>query len=284
MDFIGPISTSTKGFTYILTMMDHYSKYAMAYATISQDTKTVIECLTKFFSELGIPEKLLSDNGRSFTSQQMINFCNFWGVKKINSSAYHPQSNGLIERYNKSIIQILKCYVLKAPEEWDNYVPLAVAAYNSSVHRITNCTPYLAFFGRKPTTTLNNLQPRRFEDGDISEYIIRMQREKAHIDKIIAERQEYARQYSKDAYDKTAGGDCFKEGDYVYLYNTAVKLGDIKKFAPCYKGPYVITAKVGETNFSIKPLQEGLREETVHQNRLKRAFLKSTKKKYQPKK
>ena len=58
------------------------------------------------------------------------------------------------------------------------------------------------------------------------------------------------------------------------LFNPAVKLGDSKKFSPHYKGPYVIDKKLGETNYVLKPLKEGLREKTVHQNRLKRSFLK----------
>ena len=58
------------------------------------------------------------------------------------------------------------------------------------------------------------------------------------------------------------------------LFNPAVKLGESKKFSPHYKGPYAIEGRQGETNYLLKPLKEGLIEETVHQNWLKRSFIR----------
>ena len=106
-----------------------------------------------------------------------------------------------------------------------------------------------------------------------SDYLQRSQRDISRINKIITENQEAARLQIKEIYDKKSG-KAFEVGEQVMLFNPAVKLGESKKFAAHYKGHYVIDRKQGETNCVIKPIKEGLREETVHQNRLKRSFVK----------
>ena len=92
IDFIGPISTSKKGNRYILSTIDHFSKYAVAFATSRQDTQTVISCLKKFFAKFGPVERILSDNGRSFISKELLEFSKTWGVRKSTSTAYHAQT------------------------------------------------------------------------------------------------------------------------------------------------------------------------------------------------
>ena len=85
--------------------------------------------------------------------------------------------------------------------------------------------------------------------------------------------QEKARKADKEVYDKKATGSCF-EVDQVLLYNPAVKLGDSRKFHPNYNGLFKITSQEGATNFKIKSIDEtsDLKEQIIHQNRLKRSY------------
>ena len=106
IDFIGPLPETTNGNKYILSVVDHFSKYAITYATPKQDTQTVIECLTKLFAEFGVPSKILSDQGRMFVSKTFLDFCALWNAKKITSTSYHPQTQGLVERFNGTVIRI----------------------------------------------------------------------------------------------------------------------------------------------------------------------------------
>jgi hypothetical protein len=94
------------------------------------------------------------------------------------------------------------------------------------------------------------------------------------IHDIIVPRQQQAREEMADRYNNNAAGDCFEIGDQVLLYNPAVKLGDSKKFHPYYHGPFQITEQQG-VNFRITPLANGkLKEQWVHQNRLKRSYFR----------
>ena len=271
IDFIGPLITSKKGNRYILSMIDHFSKYAVAFATSRQDTQTVIACLKKFFAKFGPVERILSDNGRSFISKEFMEFSKTWAIRKSTSTAYHAQTQGLCEKWNGTVIQILKRYVADTAETWDENLDMATYAYNTAVQRTNGITPYEVMFGRKANTSLSFLQAKKCLVE--SDYLMKLQRDIARINKIITENQEAVRLQNKEAYDKKSG-KAFEVGEQVMLFNPAVKLGESKKFSPHYRGPYIIERKQGETNYVLKPLKDGLKEETVHQNRLKRSFIR----------
>ena len=270
IDFIGPLPVSKKGNRYILSMIDHFSKYAAAFSTNRQDTPTVIACLNQFFARFGPVEKILSDNGRSFVSKEFIEFCKTWSIKKSTSTAYHAQTQGLCEKWNGTIIQILKRYALGAQDTWDDNLEIATFAYNTAVQRTNGVTPYEVMFGRKANTSISYIQEK--SNMPENDYLVKLKRDITRMHRIITENQALARIRDKENYDKKSGKN-FEIGEQVLLFNPAVKLGESRKFAPHYKGPYEIEAKQGDTNYVIRPLKEGLRIETVHQNRLKRSFL-----------
>jgi hypothetical protein len=116
IDFVGPLPSSRRQNRYILSIIDHFSKYALALPTTRQDSRTVIECMTRFCLEFSIPGRILSDQGRSFVSNEFLEWCKAWNVTKTTSTSYHPQTQGLCERFNQSIIGILKKYVYEFPD------------------------------------------------------------------------------------------------------------------------------------------------------------------------
>ena len=275
IDFIGPLPLTQQNNRYILSVVDHFSKYAVAYATTRQDSKTVIQCLSKYFSEFGIVERILSDQGRCFISQEFLDFCKAWNIKKNTSTSYHPQTQGLVERYNQTIIQILKRYVSENPTAWDEWLAYATFAYNSTVQRNTGMSPYEVLFGRKPTSSFALLNKCTPTNNSKSDYVKKLHNAMENIQNIVNQKQQATRENAKEQYDKTtAGNNCFKVGDQVMLYNPAINPTDSRKFAPMYMGPYKITDRQGETNFEITPIRDNdsLKTQTVHQNRLKRSF------------
>ena len=160
---------------------------------------------------------------------------------------------GLVERFNGTIMQILKHYVYETPDTWNENLPLATFAYNTSIQRINNVTPHEVMFGRKANTTLSSLNGNYNEITPI-EHVLKIRRDMERINRVIINNQEIAREKDKDKYDIKTAGEVFTTGDYVLLYNPAVKMGESKKFAPCYQGPFRIEGKVGTVNFHIKPI------------------------------
>ena len=270
IDFVGPMPETVQGNKYILSVVDHFSKYAVAYATPRQDSKTVVDCLTKLFAEFGIPTRILSDQGRSFISQEFLHFCTLWGVKKATSTSYHPQTQGLVERFNGTVIQILKKYVYMTQDMWDERLPFATYAYNTTVQRTNEVTPFEVIFGRKPAVPLSQLIEQQPDVLTTHERIVKMKKEMDKIYRFVQDKQDGARNREKQTYDSDAGGSCFSVGDQVWLFNPAVKLGQNRKLSPIYVGPFVIIEQTGVTNFKIKPVNGDGREQIVHQNRLKK--------------
>jgi transposase InsO family protein len=139
---VGPLPTSGRQNRFILSIIDHFSKFAVAMPTQRQDTATVIDCMTKFCSQFGIPTRILSDQGRSLISREFLEWCKAWGIRKATSTSYHPQTQGLCERYNQTIIGILKKYVYECTTTWCERLPMAVYAYNSAVQETIGVTPF----------------------------------------------------------------------------------------------------------------------------------------------
>ena len=270
IDFIGPLPETTNGNRYILSVVDHFSKYASAYATSRQDSKTVIDCLTKLFSEFGVPSKILSDQGRSFISKEFQDFLKLWNVKKATATSYHPQTSGLVERFNGTVIRILKRYVHETQDKWDAHLPYATYAYNTTVQQTNEVSPYEIIFGRKATTLFLDQLENISENDTVSDYIAKTKRQIKKICEIVIQNQEKARDMSKTRYDEHSRGPCFKAGDRVLLFNPAIKLGQNKKFSPAYVGPFTIVEQQFETNFKIVPDDPREKIQIVHQNRLKR--------------
>ena len=106
LDFCGLFTQTFDGKKYILTVVDHYTKYAQAYATERCDVDTVVKCIEKYCCTLGVMEKILTDNGKCF----IANFFKTFSIFKQHSTTYHSQTQGLVEKFNHTITKILASY------------------------------------------------------------------------------------------------------------------------------------------------------------------------------
>jgi hypothetical protein len=193
IDFIGPLPVSRRQNRNILSIIDHFSKFAIAMPTARQDSKTVIECLTKYCSEFGTPKRILSDQGRSFVSNEFLEWCKAWNITKATSTSYHFQTQGLCERFNQAIMGILKKFAYEFQDTWCEHLPVAVYAYNSSIQDTLGLTPFEVMFGRKPVSfaeTFNN----HAQEPAVSAYVSSLRRTMKKIRDEIVPRQEEARQ------------------------------------------------------------------------------------------
>ena len=108
MDFLGPLVETDEGNCYILVVGDHFTKYMSAYALPNQEAKTVARILVEeHFCQNGFPERLHSDQGPQFESEVIAEMCKTMGICKTRTTPYHPACNGEIERFNKTLCDIL---------------------------------------------------------------------------------------------------------------------------------------------------------------------------------
>ena len=148
------ILLSIEGNRYLLVVEDTFSKWLEAYPIKNQKSETITKLLIQTFSRLGIPEYIHSDQGANFESALLKETCRALGIRKTHTSAYHPQGNSLVERSNRTILQMLRCYVEES-WEWEKYLLLVLYAYRTTKHATTKVTPFdpLGFFQTQDSTT-----------------------------------------------------------------------------------------------------------------------------------
>ncbi|XP_056155241.1 rho GTPase-activating protein 28 [Lampris incognitus] len=162
VDILGPLPLSEKGSQYILVAMDYFCKWPESYAIPNQETTTVAEVLVDgFVTRLGVPDEIHSDQGRNFESQVFKEMCRLLHIKKTHKMVLHPQSDGMVEWYNHTLLVQLAVFVQKHQRDWDDYLQLLMMAYRSAMHQSTGCTPASIMFGQElhtPTELLTTCQ------------------------------------------------------------------------------------------------------------------------------
>ena len=150
MDIVGPFPKSDQGKKYVLIISDYFTRWTEAYPISNQEAVTIAETLVKeYICRYGVPQYLHTDQGRNFESKLMKEVCELLGIKKTRTSPYHPQSDGMVERFNRTLEAMLSKYVSDNQRDWDVHLPLVMMAYRSSVHEATTFTPYFMMLGRE---------------------------------------------------------------------------------------------------------------------------------------
>ena len=149
IDLVGAFPADRRGRKYLLTCVDSLTGYAQAVPISSKKNATVWHELAALFATHGIPHTLISDNGGEFVQQDFEKWLKNQGIQHNLTSAYHPQSNGKVERFNGTIQAILLKLTGGNPKKWSKHLPEALLAYNTNPSQ-TNLTPFEAVFGRKP--------------------------------------------------------------------------------------------------------------------------------------
>ena len=134
MDIMGPLPESAAGNSYILVVADYFTRYVEAYPIPNQEATTVATKLVdEFFFRYSPPEQLHSDQGRNFESAVITEICKLLGIEKSRTTPYHPQSDGLVERFNRTLLNMLATAVTEHPFEWEYHLRRLCLAYNTAL-------------------------------------------------------------------------------------------------------------------------------------------------------
>jgi len=136
IDIVGEIfPASSRGHRYILTVVDFATRYPEAVALKNITTTTVAEALVRIFARVGVPEEILSDRGTQLTSDMMKEVGRLLSLKQLTTTPYHPQCNGLVERFNATLKSMLKRMCSERPQDWDRYIDALWFAYWEALKR-----------------------------------------------------------------------------------------------------------------------------------------------------
>ncbi|KAE9244112.1 hypothetical protein PF004_g5817 [Phytophthora fragariae] len=156
VDAVGPLPETERGNKYILVFVDYFTRWAEAFAVAALDSITFVDAMVNgVVARHGVPSRLLSDNGRNFTSEVAKAFYQTLGIRKLFGAAYHPQTQGLVERFNGSLIGMQRMHVDEAQTDWDVYLPRVLFAYRSAFHEALDDSPFFSLYGRDPVLPLD---------------------------------------------------------------------------------------------------------------------------------
>ena len=142
IDLTGPHPVSRKGNKYIVTVIDYFTRWTEAYPARNQEAGTVAKVLVeKIFVKFGVPLQIITDQGANFESQLFHSMCDLLKIEKIRTTAYEPQTNGLIERFHRTMNSIRAKTIAENQENWDERLPFVMAAYRATEHEATGFTP-----------------------------------------------------------------------------------------------------------------------------------------------
>jgi transposase InsO family protein len=133
-----------------LTFQDELSKYTLAIPIKQQDAQTIARVFVEVILKCGIPQMVLTVRGSNFMSEILTNICKLLKIKKIKCTAYHPQSNGALERTHRVLVEYLLCFILEDQSDWVKWLPYATFMFNMTPHTATGYHPHEILFGRKP--------------------------------------------------------------------------------------------------------------------------------------
>jgi len=134
----------------MVTVLDHFTKYAFAFPVRAHDAVTVAKHLVeRVFLVYGVPVQLLSDRGAEFEGSLMTEVCRLLEIDKIRTTSYKPSTNGALERVHRALNTMLGKIVSENQRDWDTHVAYVLAAYSATEHSATGYSPNMLVYGRE---------------------------------------------------------------------------------------------------------------------------------------
>ena len=156
MDILGGFNETARGNKHVLVCVDSFTRYT---EIIALKNKTAVETASKFYSKFicryGIPHCLITDSGNEFNNSMLTSLCQHLNIQKANIVVYHPSSNGIVERANRKLLDVLRITIGAWDSNWDNALDYSMWVINTCPHKTLRTSPFEALFGYPPPSPLN---------------------------------------------------------------------------------------------------------------------------------
>ena len=272
IDVMGPLPTTDRDNKCILVVSDYFTKWTEVYPMPNQEAGTVADIVVReFISRFGLPRQLHTDQGRNFESRLFQEMCKILEIEKTRTTPLRPQSDGMVERFNRTLEAMLSKFVQESQKDWDLYLPLLMLAYRSSVHESTGFTPNEMMLGREvllPVDLLiGRLEPA--EDNSETEYAARLSEQIELVHHFARQHLKICSDRQKKNYDhRPVNQFQYQRGDPVWLYTPQRKKGICPKLMRCFDGPYLVIKRISDLVYRIQKGPKS-KPKVVHHDPLK---------------
>ena len=269
-DIVGPVERSARGYKYVLTLVDYATRYPDAIPLKDATAPAVADALVEMFSRYGIPAQMLSDQGSNFMAQLMTELLPRLGIKKLETSCYHPQANGLVERFHSTLKSMLRKFVKEEPKDWDRYLPYMLFAYREVPEASTGFSPFELLYGRAVRGPLAVLKEswtdENPEDTNVVEYVLNARQKLSSMAELVQENLERAQKKQKSYYDQNARGKRYEVGEEVLVMLPC----SANKLRSAWQGPFPIVRQVSPVDYEVDTGRHRKRLRIFHVNLLRK--------------
>ena len=284
IDLVGPLPLTAQNNRYIIVATDYLTRWPEARAVPDAGANT----LAKFiFEEIicrhGTPKIILSDQGRNFISETIRILCEKFLIKHKFSSPYHPQTNGMVERLNRTLCESLA--KVKEDDDWDLHIPAVLLAYRTKRHATTGYTPFQLVYGRQATLPIEALIPVHPVDNIDTEIDIQdsiLQRAYELIEKLpmlqeeARENTRKSQEKQKKYFDKKIKEETFEIGEKVWIQRKELEMSRSAKFEDKRIGPFIIQEKLNNGAYKLCDMKGKTLQKYYNSDRLAKYYEKQT--------
>uniref|UniRef100_A0A8C6SL91 Integrase catalytic domain-containing protein n=1 Tax=Neogobius melanostomus TaxID=47308 RepID=A0A8C6SL91_9GOBI len=255
----------------VLVVTDHFSKMAHAFPCKNQSAKQVARRLwSDFFCVYGFPKRIHSDQGANFESSLMKELLALSGVQKSHTTPYHPMGNGITERFNRTLGNMIRALPPQSKARWPQMLQMLTFCYNCTEHETTGFAPFYLMFGRVPRLPVDIVFQHVLEGTpvvDHHEFIAALRRDLAEASRIALQNSRTAQARQTENYNRKAKGAALVVGDQVLLANRGER--GKRKVADKWVSTVfeVVSVRPGVNVYSIKD-PDTQKVKTVHRNLL----------------
>ncbi|KAK3100248.1 hypothetical protein FSP39_016927 [Pinctada imbricata] len=264
-DILCELPSTSAGNKYIFVVSDYYTKWTESFPMPNIESETVAKFIVEeVITRFGVPSIIHSDQGSQYKSKLFSDVCELLGIQKIHTTPYHPQSDGMVERFNKTLCNMLSAYVQDNHRDWDTHLPYVMMVYRSAMQETTGCTPNRLMLVREVTTPLYITYglPSTSKRIPSNQWAW-------HLQEQMEDKHKFVNAHVQGEMKRqTLGWMKFKKGDRVYVFFPQRKAGTSSKLTSYWNYPFDITRKVSDFLYKVNCGYRG-KPQTIHVDRLR---------------
>ena len=268
IDCVGPLPQSKTGCKYMLTVMCQSTRYPAAYPLRVITARSVVKALTQFIAIFGIPKVVQSDQGSNFSSQLFSQILKRLGIRHNQSSAYHAQSQGALERFHQTLKALLRCYCVKLQQDWEEGLPWLLLAARGVVQESTGYSPNELVFGhtvRGPLAVLCDSVTSSPPPQKLADYVNGFRRRLCLAGELAKEALASSQAKMKRLYDRGTEVREFSPGDQVLALLPLVG----SPFQARFSGPFTVLGQTTALTYLLQTPGRRKKTQLCHVNLLR---------------
>ncbi len=270
MDLIGPLERSARGHRFALVLVDYATRYPEAVALRNISAKSVAEALFNMISRVGIPKEILTDQGTAFMSRTIRKLYELLGIKSVRTSVYHPQTDGLVERFNRTLKTMIRKFIHEDAKNWDKWLEPLLFAVREVPQASTGFSPFELLYRRQPRGVLDVLR-ETWEEGPSEskneiQHVLDLRTKLHTLGQLSMENLLQAQDKQSRLYNRGTRLRKFAPGDKVLVLLPTSS----SKLLAKWQGPFEVTRRVGDLNYEVVRTDRSGARQIYHLNLLKK--------------